>query len=115
MRVMMFVIHQKDFLKPESWQPTPEAIQKMTRFNGEMQAAGVLKDANGCFAPGQALRVTHAGGSTSTKAGHSEADGEVIGGYWTLQVNSMEEAEAWAKKAPMDHDCVIEIRQVYEF
>lgn len=114
MRVMMFVIHQKDFQKPEAWQPTPEAISAMMRFNDEMKAAGVLKDANGCFAPAEAVRVTHAGRETSTKSGHSEADGEVVGGYWTLQVKSLDEAAEWARKAPMSHDCVIEIRQVYD-
>ena len=114
MRVMMFVIHQKDFEKPEDWMPSQEAISDMMKFNDEMKAAGVLADLNGCFAPAQAVRVTHAGGKTSVKTGHAQSDGEVVGGYWTLKVNSLEEAAEWAKKAPMSHDCVIEIRQVYD-
>lgn len=114
MRVMMFVIHRSGFTAPDAWKPTPEAIASMSKFNDEMKAAGVLVDLNGCFAPSQAVRVTHEGGKTSAKAGHEEADGEVVGGYWTLNVNSLDEAAEWAKKAPMAHDCVIEIRQVYE-
>lgn len=38
---------------------------------------------------------------------------ELIAGFWLIQVNSMEEAIEWAKRAPFDEG-EIEIRQVFE-
>jgi hypothetical protein len=39
---------------------------------------------------------------------------EVIGGYWIIQVRSREEAIEWAKRAPMDNNGIIEVRQIQE-
>jgi hypothetical protein len=39
---------------------------------------------------------------------------EVIGGYWMIEVASLEEAIAWAKKCPAGGNEIIEIRQVQE-
>ena len=39
---------------------------------------------------------------------------EVLGGYWMIDVQSREEAIAWAKKCPASKDEIIEIRQVHE-
>lgn len=40
---------------------------------------------------------------------------EVLGGYWMIQVNSKEEAIAWASRCPASDNETIEIRQVQEF
>jgi hypothetical protein len=39
---------------------------------------------------------------------------EVIGGYLIIQVRSREEAIEWARRAPMSHNDVIEVRQIHE-
>ena len=42
---------------------------------------------------------------------------ELVGGYWIIQANSMDEAIAWAKRAPVLEGkvgCEIEIRQFLE-
>jgi len=39
---------------------------------------------------------------------------EVLGGYWRIEVNSREEAIAWAKRCPASANEIIEIRQVQE-
>jgi hypothetical protein len=39
---------------------------------------------------------------------------EVLGGYWMINVKSRDEAIAWAKKAPMSDQELIEVRQVQE-
>ena len=39
---------------------------------------------------------------------------EVIGGYWMIEVNSRDEAIAWAKRCPASNNEIIEIRQVQE-
>jgi len=40
---------------------------------------------------------------------------EVIGGYWMIEVNSKEEAIAWAKRCPALPDLAFKIRQLFEF
>jgi hypothetical protein len=40
---------------------------------------------------------------------------EVIGGYWMIQVQSKEEAVAWASRCPASDNEVIEVRPVQEF
>ena len=39
---------------------------------------------------------------------------EIVGGFWMIQVKSKEEAVEWAKRAPMLHGDIIEVRQVQE-
>ena len=39
---------------------------------------------------------------------------EVLGGYWMIEVESREEAIAWASKCPASENEIIEIRQVQE-
>jgi hypothetical protein len=39
---------------------------------------------------------------------------ELLGGYWMIDVGSLDEAIAWAKKCPASNNEVIEIRQVQE-
>jgi len=41
-------------------------------------------------------------------------DEKIIGGFWTFQVKSKEEAIEWAKRCPALGDEMIEIRQVYK-
>jgi hypothetical protein len=38
----------------------------------------------------------------------------VLGGYWMIDVGSLDEAIAWAKNCPASNNEVIEIRQVQE-
>jgi len=39
---------------------------------------------------------------------------EVLGGYWMIDVKSLEEAIAWAKRCPASNNEIIEIRRVQE-
>jgi hypothetical protein len=39
---------------------------------------------------------------------------EVLGGYWMIDVKSLQEAIAWAKRCPASNNEIIEIRQVQE-
>lgn len=39
---------------------------------------------------------------------------EVVGGYWIIEVDSREEAVAWAKRCPGSENEVIEVRRIQE-
>ena len=43
----------------------------------------------------------------------AEAKG-AIGGYWIIQVRSLEQAIEWARRAPMANNEIIEVRQIHE-
>ena len=53
------------------------------------------------------------GKPTVTDGPFAEAK-EVLGGYWIIDVKSLDEAIAWAKRCPGSSNEVIEIRQIQE-
>ena len=59
-------------------------------------------------------RVSFASGKPVVTDGPFTEAKEVLGGYWMIEVNSREEAIAWAKKCPASENEMIEIRQVQE-
>ena len=59
-------------------------------------------------------RVSFAGGKPVVTDGPFAESKEVLGGYWMIEVNSRDEAIAWATKCPASRNEIIEIRQVQE-
>ena len=59
-------------------------------------------------------RVSFATGKPVVTDGPFTEAKEVLGGYWMIDVNSREEAIAWASKCPASENEIIEIRQVQE-
>ena len=62
------------------------------------------------------INVSAAGKKTVVDGPFTESK-ELIGGYWIIQVKSIEEAIEWAKRAPntLGHETEIEVRRVIEF
>jgi hypothetical protein len=113
MRFMMLMI-------PEGYQsagpdkmPDPEAVAAMMKYNEELKAAGVLLSLDGLHPPAKGARVMFADGKVRVSHGPF-ATSEALGGYWMIRVNSQDEAIDWARRCPVAHDAVIEIRQVFE-
>jgi hypothetical protein len=119
MRFMMFV---KGNAESESGQlPSEEMIAAMTRYNEELQKAGVLLDLNGLHPTSDGARVRYSAGKTTVVDGPFAEAKEVVAGYWIIQVKSKEEAIEWAKRVPFDAgglpadgEAEIEIRQIFE-
>ena len=89
----------------------------MYEFNQELVAAGVMIDGNGLQPSSEGYKILTSDGETRIVDGPFAETKELISGYWVLQANSMEEAVAWAKRAPMDadgRDAALEIRQIFE-
>jgi hypothetical protein len=112
MRFMMIMIPTpKD---DANWDPTPEAVASMSRYNEELTKAGVLLALDGLHPPAAAQRFTFSGKkATMTDGPFSEAK-ETVGGYWVIQVKSKDEALAWAARCPAGDGDVIEVRQIQE-
>jgi hypothetical protein len=112
MRFMMLMIPN---ISDEEWGPTPEMVSAMTRYNQELERAGVLLTLDGLHSGAEAARVSFSGGTPTVTDGPFAEAKEVIGGYWMIQVKSREEAIEWARRCPASDGDVIELRQVQEF
>ena len=114
MRFMMLMIPLGYETAPPNAQPDPERIKAMMNYNAVLKEAGVLITLDGLHPPSMGARVSFSGGKPVVTDGPFTEAKEVLGGYWMIEVNSREEAIAWATKCPASSNEIIEIRQVQE-
>jgi len=114
MRFMMLMIPAGYETAAPDALPPVEAISAMMKYNEALKDAGVLITLDGLHPPSSGVRVSFAGGKPVVTDGPFTESKEVIGGYWMIEVNSRDEAIAWAKRCPASNNEVIEIRQVQE-
>ena len=116
MRFMMLMI-------PKGYEGAgPDAVQEldagrvaeMMRYNEALQEAGVLRALEGLHPPSTGARVSFPGGKPTVTDGPFVEAKEVVGGFWIIEVGSLEEAVEWAKRCPGSGDEVIEVRRVQE-
>ncbi len=121
MRFMMFMIPR--VYQPatpageragEGFTPPAEAVARMMKFNEELAEAGALIALDGLHPDSKGARVSFAKGRTMVTDGPFTEAREVIGGYWMVDVPSLEDAVAWAQRCPAAEGDLIEIRQVFE-
>jgi hypothetical protein len=111
MRFMMFMYPGTE---EKDWEPTPEAVAAMGRYNEELRKAGMLLSLDGLRPPGDGGTVRFSGdGEAKVTDGPFAEAKEVVGGYWLIQARSTEEALEWASRCPA-RDCAIEVRRVAE-
>jgi hypothetical protein len=115
-RFMMIVKASKD--SEAGKLPTEEMIAAMGKFNEELLKAGVLVDLAGLQSSAKGARVRFSGGERTVIDGPFAETKELIAGYWVINVKSLQEAIAWAKRVPAPHgpdqECELEIRQFFE-
>jgi hypothetical protein len=82
--------------------PFDEVMEAMGRFTEEMLQAGVLIAAEGLDPdPATGLVVDYSSQPPVVTDGPYGETKELFGGYWIVDVASLEEAAAWAKRAPL--------------
>ena len=94
--------------------PSPEAVQKMTRYNERLAKAGALIGLDGLHPPEKGARVSFRGGKAQVTDGPFAESKEVLGGYWLIRANSRQEAVEWARQVPAEDGDVVEVRQVFD-
>ena len=114
MRFMMLMIPRGYEAAAPGTMPPVEAVEKMMKYNEALKEAGVLVTLGGLHPPSMGARISFEGGKPIVIDGPFIETKEVIGGYWMIEVNSKEEAIAWAKRCPAAGNEIIEIRQVQE-
>lgn len=82
------------------------------QYNKRMQAAGVLLSLDGLHPPSMGARVSFADGQPLVTDGPYIEAAETIGGYWLIDVESKDEAIAWARRCPAGE--VVEVRRIHE-
>jgi hypothetical protein len=96
--------------------PSEQLLAEMGKFNEELVKAGVLLAGEGLQPSSKGARVRFSGSKRTVVEGPFAQTGELIAGFWLLQVKSREEAIEWVKRCPnpMPGESEIEIRQVFE-
>lgn len=86
------------------------------KFNEEMYKAGVLEAAEGLNPNGQGARVEVTRGKRVVVDGPFTESKELIGGFYIVNVKSLDEAIQWALRCPsgLGFDDVLEIRPLTE-
>src|SRR4051812_16345909 len=77
-----------------------DAMVAMMKYNESMKDAGILISLEGLHPPTKAARVTFPGGKPLVTDGPFAEAKEVLGGFWMIDVASMDEAIAWASRCP---------------
>ena len=83
--------------------PTPEALEAfaaMDRFTEELVKAGVFVAAAGLKNDAQARRIVSDGSRRTVIDGPFAESRELVAGFSIWEVKDMDEAMAWAKRAP---------------
>ena len=117
MRVMVFAIATED--SKMDMAPTPEMLEAfaaMDKFTEELAEAGILVAGAGLKPPAEGKRIVCEGRARTVIDGPFAETREMVAGFSIWEVKDLDEAVAWAKRAPnaMAGRSVIEIRPFYE-
>ena len=112
MRFMLLVIPKGYENAAPGTMPEADAVAEMMKFNRALKDAGILRALDGLHPPSMGARVSFKGGKASVTDGPVAETHEVLGGYWIIDVASKEDAVAWAKRAPMADNEIIEVRRI---
>lgn len=95
--------------------PSPEMLAEMGKLNQEMIDAGVLLGGEGLQPSKSGAKVRMEGGKLVVHDGPFAEAKELIGGFWIIRADSLEEAVSWVKKIPMWNEGEeVEVRRVSE-
>lgn len=99
--------------------PATEDFDTMGAFIEELVDAGVLLAAEGLHSSAHGARIYLDGAATTVVDGPFTESKELIGGFWLVQMNSLEECVEWFKRCPVPRPgdgsaTNIEIRRVFD-
>lgn len=115
MRVMVLVKATED--SEAGVMPTPEMFDAMGAFNEQLVDAGIMQTGEGLQPTARGKRIAFDGDSRTVIDGPFGITNELVAGFWIWEVESLDEAVEWVKRAPnpMPGPSEIEIRPFYEY
>jgi hypothetical protein len=114
---MRFMVMVKGTKESEAGvMPSDQVLTEMGRYNEELVKAGVLLAAEGLHPSSKGVRVRFSGQQRTVTDGPFKEAGELVAGFWLMQVRSKEEVLEWVRRCPnpFGGESEIEIRQVFE-
>jgi hypothetical protein len=109
----ILLIHDDDALWDAMSQEEQDAIgAEFGAFNDELRAAGALVVGNELQPGATASVVSVRDGEMTVTDGPFAETKEVLGGYYLLDAETIEEARAWAAKVPSARFGYVEVRPV---
>jgi hypothetical protein len=94
--------------------PTAQAWEEMEKYNEDLVKAGIVLAAEGLLPSSKGVRIKFSGKDRIVTDGPFTEAKELVAGYMIWQVNSMEEAVAWAKRCPLTAG-ETEIRPIFSY
>lgn len=91
-----------------------ELFKAYMRFNEEMHQAGILVASEGLNPSAPGARIAVANGRRYVVDGPFTESKELVGGFYLIEVGSLDEAIKWALRAPSGFgaDDILEVRQL---
>ena len=91
-----------------------ELFKAYMRFNEEMHQAGVLVASEGLNPAAKGARIAVAKGKRYVVDGPFAESKELVGGFYLIDVGSLDEAIQWALRAPsgFGKDDILDVRQL---
>ncbi|MFB3881106.1 MAG: YciI family protein [Armatimonadota bacterium] len=112
MRVMVIVKASKE--SEAGQMPSERDLTEMGKYNEELVKAGIMLAGEGLQPTSKGKRVRFSGSRRVVTDGPFPESKDLIAGFWLWQVNSLEEAVEWLKRAPFDGGTEVEIRPLFE-
>ena len=98
-------------LTPEQWQGV---VETHTTFHRELTEAGALVDSSPLAPPAEARTVRIHRGDRIVVDGPFAETKEVLGGYYLIDVETLDAAVEWAQRLGHDADGSIEVRPLLQ-
>lgn len=93
--------------------PEEAMLKRMGEYNQQLVDAGVMQDGNGLLPSNVGHRIEFGDDSDTTVVdGPFSESRELIAGYWIFECATIEDAVAWARKAPFAAGDLLEVRKV---
>jgi hypothetical protein len=111
MRFIVTTQPGKNF-QPAGAPPSESLLTDYMRFNEDLHRAGVLVAAEGLNPAGRGARLEVKDGRRVPTDGPFAESKELVGGFYILEVKSLDEAMSWMQRCPtgLGFDEVMEIR-----
>ncbi len=93
--------------------PSTELLTATGKFNEELVKAGIMLAGEGLHPTAKGARIKYSGKEPGVSHGPFAVTGDLIAGFWLIQVGSRDEAIQWMKRAPFNGGAEIEIRQIF--
>jgi hypothetical protein len=114
---MQYLLLIQDRGEEEGWEAMPEEsrnaiMAEYMQFTEDLRSRGFLVDANQLQPSSTATTVSVRDGETIVSDGPFAETKEVLGGYYLIEVDTLDEAIEWAARVPSARFGHIEVRPV---